>query len=160
MSESEANVTDGTDLIIAQEDFKTVYADWQAVRIIRDNYWDSWKLYLTFYTWFSATMAAVAGYILSNRPFDSRQEAFIVGAFGLMGIITFLFWTIFMFFISKRIVQNIHLILARTKEAVILADKIIYARAYVLLSAATGFGLVTLAAGWTYLMFFFYVRKI
>jgi hypothetical protein len=54
-------MTDGTDLLLSQDDFKAVYADWQAVRIVRDNYWDTWKLYFTFYTWYFATMAAVVG---------------------------------------------------------------------------------------------------
>ena len=150
---------DGTDLLLSQDDFKAVYADWQAVRIVRDNYWDAWKLYFTFYTWYFATMAAIVGYILSNHPFNSKHDAFLAGAIGLVPMANFALYTIFMVFLSRKAIENVHVILARTKEAVILADKIINSRAYLMLAGSTGLGLMALIAAWSYLMFFYYVRN-
>jgi hypothetical protein len=152
---TEAN--ESTALIGGDPDFKEVYKDWQAVRIIRDNYFDVWKTFFTFYSWFGATMAGVGGYIISNRPFASA-DAHIVGSIGIVLIINVLLIAIVMFFVSRRYIRNIHSILERSGDLPFMQEKLLNTKAAKLFAASSVFGLTVGLAAWSYMMFFYYVR--
>jgi hypothetical protein len=138
-------------------DFKEVYKDWQAIRIIRDNYFDGWRMYYTFYFWFGATMVAAAGYIILNHPFP-KQDAYIVGFIGVAMIFGVLMFAVLPFFHSKRHVANVNLILDRT-DATFLGEKLLSDRGALIMAAGATVGLASGLAAWVYVLFFYYVGR-
>ena len=139
-------------------DFKTTYKDWQAVRIIRDNYFDGWRMFFTFFFWFGATMVGVTGYIILNRPFQ-KQDAYLAGFIGAALILSNLLFAFFMFLHSKRHVENIKLILERTGDAQFLAEKVLSTRGAVMMAVGASFGLIGGLFAWAYIFFFDYPSR-
>jgi hypothetical protein len=141
------------------KDFNTTYKDWQAVRIIRDNYFDSWRMFFSFTFWLAATMIAVSGYVIVNRPFQ-KQDAYLVGLIGVALISMNLLLALHMFLHSKRLVENIRLILERTGDAQFLADKVLSYRGAAIMAAGTSVGFVCALFGWVYVFFIFYPSRV
>jgi hypothetical protein len=140
-------------------DFKEVYKDWQAIRIIRDNYFDGWRMFYTFYFWFGATMVAAAGYIILNHPFQ-KQDAYVAGFIGVVMIFGVLVFAVLLFFHSRRHVENINLILQRTGDAPFLGEKVLSARGALKMATGAAVGLGSGLVAWVYVLFIYYVGRI
>jgi hypothetical protein len=140
-------------------DFKAIYKDWQAIRIIRDNYFDGWRMFYTFYFWFGATMVGATGYIILNRPFQ-KEDAYFAGFIGSVMIFTVLVFSVLLYFHSKRHVKNLKLILERTGDAAFLGDKMLSDRGAMIMAAGASIGLTSGLAAWAYILFFYYVNRI
>jgi hypothetical protein len=136
-------------------DFTVVYKDWQAIRIIRDNYFEGWRILYTFYCWFGAVMIGVAGFLISTRPFHGRDAA-IVGFIGAFGIATVLCFAIVHYFRSIHAIRNIRIILERTGDAEFLADKVLNNKGGYILLAGACVGLSLGFSTWIYVLFFYY----
>jgi hypothetical protein len=141
------------------QDFNTTYKDWQAVRIIRDNYFDSWRLFFSFSFWLGATLIGVSGYVIVNRPFQ-KQDAYLVGLVGVALILINLLLALHMFLHSRRIVENIRLILERTGDAEFLAGKVMNSYGAAVMAAGTSFGFVCALFVWVYVFFIFYPSRV
>jgi hypothetical protein len=140
---------------VQSNDFTVVYKDWQAIRIIRDNYFEGWKLFYTFYCWFAAVMFGVGGYLVLNRPFHGR-DATIVGLIGASALVIVLCFAIIHYFRSLHFIRNVRLILERTNDAEFLADKVLSNRGNIILLAGAGIGLTLGLGTWIYVVFFYY----
>lgn len=140
------------------EIFGRAYKDWQAIRIIRDNYFDIWKTFLTFYSWFAATMVGVGGYIISNQPFTIPASR-IIGWIGVALIINVLLILILMAFILRRYIRNLHSILERGGDLPFMQDKLLNTRTASIVAASCACGLAVGLFAWTYLMFFYYASR-
>ena len=136
-------------------DFKVVYRDWQAIRIIRDNYFENWRMFYTACFWCGATMFGAAGYIISNRPFQ-KHDALIVGSIGSGMILSLIAVALVLFVFSKRQIQNIQLIIERDGDASFLEGKVMRVRGAVLFAAGGCAGLCLGLVAWVYLFFFYY----
>lgn len=148
-----ANVVDNP------QDFKTAYKDWQAVRIIRDNYFEGWRMFFAFFFWFGALMVGITGYIILNRPFQ-KEDAYLAGIIGAALILSNLVFAFFMFRHSKRHVDNIRLILDRTGDAEFLAEKVLSNRGAVMMALGASFGLLGGLFAWLYVFFLYYPSRL
>lgn len=152
-------MSDGSEHHFGSEEFRNTYKDWQAIRIIRDNYYDNLKIYFAFYSWFIATMVGALGFLVSNHRFEG-QDASLIGWLGIIFISLFLAYAVFLGFYSKRVIRNIRAILERTNDAAFLVDKLLYSRAMMLSAFLSGTGLVAGLVGWVYVVFFYYKRHV
>ncbi|MDO8978975.1 MAG: hypothetical protein Q7V17_07065 [Afipia sp.] len=144
------------DSLPGSEIFGQAYKDWQAIRIIRDNYFDIWKTFLTFYSWFGATMVGVGGYIISNRPF-TISDSHIIGWIGVALIVNVLLILIFIAFILRRYIRNLHSILERGGDLHFMQDKLLNTRTANMVAASCACGLTVGLFAWIYVIFFHYV---
>jgi hypothetical protein len=140
------------------EIFGKVYSDWQAIRIIRDNYFDIWKTFLTFYSWFGATMIGVGGYIISNRPF-SAADSRIVAWIGVAIIVNVFLIAVFVGIMQRRYIRNINLILDRAGELPFMNNKLLSIKSTAIVAASCACGIAVGLFAWIYVMFFHYVRN-
>lgn len=148
---------DGSEVFAQSPDFKSVYADWQAIRIIRDNFFDSWKFFMTFFTWYWAGIAATISYILTNRPFVKPSDTHFVGALGVFGMTLALFFSVFMYFHSRRLIENINSILEKNGDTAHVG-KITNMRSSKFMSTGMSISIFFGIFGWIYFIFFYYPR--
>ncbi len=137
------------------EDFKTLYRDWQALRIIRDNYFDNLRIFIAFYSAFTATFFGVCGYIITNRPLV-RGDVVVAGLFGVVAICLVLLVAVLLFFYSKRAVGNIRAVLEQSNDAAFFADKVLYPRGIYSVAICAALGLIVMLVVWCYVMFIYY----
>jgi hypothetical protein len=57
-----------------------MFHDWQAIRLVRDGYLDTWKLLLTYFSWFCFTLLACSAFALKAE----LKESYVL-IFGAMG---------------------------------------------------------------------------
>jgi hypothetical protein len=137
-------------------DFKEVYKDWQAIRIIRDNYFDGWRMFYTFFVWFGTAMLTAAGFIIANHPFKKMEDAHFAGYIGSVMIFNVFVFAVLLYLYSMRHVKNLRLILMRTGDADFLADKVLSARGAAIMASGAIVGLVAGLLAWVYVFFFYY----
>jgi hypothetical protein len=82
-----------------------MFHDWQAIRLVRDGYLETWKLVLSYFNWFCFTLLACSAFALKAE----LKESYVL-VFGAMGDVAVLI-QIGMLFSFKSTISKINAVL-------------------------------------------------